>query len=131
MGTGEDIMVSDKVLYRIVKRDWEPIRKGDVRLALDVRIGDRWLGYHDTQRGHELEGHLEKETKDGFIWRWVIDMGKDGKLDRGRIHFRAVTLEEYDREIRPKVFGNVPQFETTEDLYEFYRREFGSRGFSY
>lgn len=125
------MMISDKALYRIIKRDWEPMRKGDIRLALDVRIEDRWLGYHDTTRGHQLEGYLEKETKDGFIWRWVIDMGKDGKLDRGRIHFRVVTLEEYDSEIRPKVFGDVPQFETTEDLHEFYRREFGSRGFSY
>jgi len=125
------MMISDRVLYRITKRDWLPLEKGEVRLAVGVELGDGWLGYHDTQRGHTLEGYLEKETKDGFIWRWIIDVGKDGKMDRGRVHFKAITLEEYDREIRPRVLGDVPVFETTEDLYEFYRREFGSRGFSY
>ncbi|CEP66514.1 Uncharacterized [Moorella glycerini] len=94
-------------------------------------VRDNWVGFHDTNRGHQFFGKLVKETKDGFIWHRVEDTFEEGLKDFGLIEFKALTLEEYNKKVRPYLVGPVPEFNSTEELYEFYQREFGRRGYHY
>lgn len=122
-------MINDKVLY-LVKDSHFGLRP-PLMLAIGVEVHDDWVGFHDTNRGHQFYGKLVKETKDGFIWHRVEDTFEEGRKDFGLVEFKALTIEEYDKMVRPHVFGPVPQFQSPEELYEFYRRKFGSRGYHY
>ncbi|MGQ9511665.1 hypothetical protein [Thermodesulfitimonas sp.] len=122
-------MISDKVLY-LVKDSSFGLRP-PLMLAIGVEVHENWVGFHSTTRGHQFFGKLVKETKDGFIWHRVEDTFEEGLKDFGLIEFRALTLEEYNEKVRPYVVQPVPEFNSTEELYEFYRRNFGNRGFSF
>lgn len=122
-------MISDKVLYR-VKYNYFGLRP-PLMLAIGVEVHDDWVGFHDTNRGHQFFGKLVKETKDGFIWHRVEDTFEEGLKDFGLIEFKALTLEEYNKKVRPYLVGPVPEFNSIEELYEFYQREFGHRGYHY
>lgn len=71
-------------------------------------------------------GELERETADGFVWRHI-----EHGLEKGLITFKAVTLEEFNKNIRHKVNGPLPEFASTEDLWEWYFREYDSHGFAF
>ena len=86
-----------------------------------------FLCYHSTCRAHQLRGHLEKETENGFIWHWCIEEPGQKPIDNGFITFEALTLEEFNKKVRPHVWG-VPEFNSTEELHEWYRREFEDVG---
>lgn len=122
-------MISDKVLY-LVKDSSFGLRP-PLMLAIGVEVHDDWVGFHDTNRGHQFFGKLVKETKDGFIWHRVEDTFEEGRKDFGLIEFKALTLEEYNKKVRSHLVGPIPEFSSTEELYEFYQREFGRRGYHY
>lgn len=122
-------MISDKVLY-LVKDSHFGLRP-PLMLAIGVEVHEDWVGFHDTNRGHQFFGELVKETKDGFVWHRVEDTLEKGLRDFGLVEFKALTLEEYDKKVRPHLVGPVPEFNSTEELYEFYRRKFGRRGYHY
>lgn len=101
-------------------------------LGTCLRFGDDmdWVGFHDTGRGHHIEGRLLTETEDGFVWQRQYWEG-DQMVERDRLIFKLLTLEKFDKDYRPKVVGDLPQFNSTQDLHEWYRRQFGSRGCHY
>lgn len=119
-------MISDKVLYK-VRISYFGLRPPLV-LAIGVMVGDNWVSFHSTERSHYFGGRLLKETKRGFVWHRIEDTLEEGLKDFGTVEFKALTLEEYNREVRPHVFGPVPEFNSTEELYEFYRRKFIGAG---
>jgi hypothetical protein len=107
-------------------------------LGINVQWGSRpdedgdWLGFHDTCRGHDISGHLIRETADGFIWQrktWDTDAGQ--KVNDGELIFRVLTLERFKEEFLPKVVGPIPDFNSTEDLWEWYRRRYADAGGDY
>jgi len=98
-------------------------------LAIGVEVHDNWVGFHSTNRGHQFFGKLVKETKDGFIWHRVEDTFEEGLKDFALIEFKALTLEEYNKKVRSYLVGPIPEFSSTEELYEFYQREFGRGGY--
>lgn len=122
-------MISDKVLY-LVKDSSFGLRP-PIMLAIGVEIGKGWVGFYGTKRGHQFFGKLIKETKDGFVWHRVEDTLEEGIKDFGTVTFKALTLEEYNAKVRPHIEGRVPELNSTEELYEFYRRKFGQRGYHY
>ena len=91
-------------------------------LGLFVTQGKGWIGFFDTNRPHQIEGELDKLTPDGFIW-WAKDRESP---DRGRIRFTLLTIEEFNQSVRDTVelADLLPDFKTTDDLHEFYRREY-------
>lgn len=122
-------MISSKVLY-LVKGSSFGVRPPLI-LAIGVEVHDNWVGFHDTNRGHQFFGKLVKETEDGFIWQRIENTFEEGPKDFGLIEFKALSLEEYNCNVRPHVIGPVPEFASTDELYEFYWREFGHRGYHY
>ncbi|GAV23055.1 hypothetical protein [Carboxydothermus pertinax] len=119
-------MLSNKGLY-LVKDSYFGLRL----MAIGVEFCDDCVGFHDTNRGHQFFGKLVKETKDGFIWHRVEETLEEGIKDFGLMEFQALTLEEYNQKVSQHVIGPVPEFNSTEELYEFYRRNFGKRGYHY
>ncbi|MEW6572876.1 MAG: hypothetical protein AB1374_04515 [Bacillota bacterium] len=125
-------MISDRVIYVVEDGFFGP--DPPLQLGLNVRKGQTggmdWIGWHDTNRGHQVEGKLIKETPDGFVWqRYRQVNGKWMKAEL--IRFRVFTLEEFNKKFRDRVHGPLPEFSSTDELYEFYRREFGSSGCHY
>ncbi len=116
-------MISNKVLY-LVKDSYLGLRP-PLMLAIGVEVTGNELQFHDTNRGRHFHGKLVKETRDGFVWHRIEDTFEEGLKDFGTITFKALTLEEYNAKVRPFVEGPVPEFASTEELYEFYRRRFG------
>ncbi|AYO30604.1 hypothetical protein D2962_08200 [Biomaibacter acetigenes] len=121
-------MIDSKILYKVKDNSFGP--NPPLILGLDVEVHDDWVGFHDTNRGHQFFGKLVRETKDGFIWH-RIEKTFSGVKDYGLIEFKALTLDEYNKKVRPYIEGEVPEFSSTEELYEFYRRQFGWRGSHY
>ncbi|ADQ05560.1 hypothetical protein Calow_2049 [Caldicellulosiruptor owensensis OL] len=129
LGMGVFSVISDKVLYLVKDSSFGP--NPPLLLAISVEVHDNWVGFHDTGRGHQFFGKLVKETKDGFIWHRVENTLEEGIRDFGMIVFKALTLEEYNSKVRPLVEGTVPEFNSTEELYEFYYSNFAQRGYHY
>jgi len=122
-------MISDKVLY-LVKDSSFGLRPPLI-LAIGMEVHYDWVGFHDTNRGHQFFGKLVKETKDGFIWHRVEDTFEEGLKDFGLIELKALTLEESNKKVRSHLVGTVPEFSSPEELYKFYQQEFGRRGYHY
>lgn len=127
-------MISDRVLYLVRDGSFGPDLP--VMLGICVEVRDGWVGFHDTNRGHQFNGELVAETEDGFVWHryetvWGPVPEEDEVVDMGLITFKALTLEEYDTKVRPYVVGPVPAFHSTEELYEFYWKEFSHHGYHY
>jgi hypothetical protein len=98
-------------------------------LAIDVEVGDDYIGFSEPGNfswGHHCTGRLEKDLPDGLVWRRV-GYQKGKPVDKGTITFRELTLEEFEKSVRPNVYGGdqMPQFCCTEELHEWYRRRFG------
>jgi hypothetical protein len=90
------------------------------------------IGFHDTARGHNIEGYLLKETLDGFIWqRQEYDPETKQSVNDGELAFRVLTLERFKEEFLPKAVGPLPDFNSTEDLWEWYRRRYADAGGDY
>jgi len=119
-------VISDKVLY-LVKDSSFGLRP-PLMLAIGVEVRGNILEFHSTNRGHRFYGRLVKETKDGFVWHRVEDTLEEGRKDFGTLTFKVLTLKEYNKKVRPYVIGQVPEFASDEELYEFYRRQFARRG---
>lgn len=113
-------MIDNRKLYLVESKHLEDA--GPI-LALWVQVTDKWVGFYDTVRPHQFMGKLERETPDGFIWHRIEDEG-DGPEDLGLITFKVLTLEEFNKKVRSEVTGELPDFVDTEDLHEWYRRQF-------
>lgn len=122
-------MISDKVLYLV--KDSSFGSRPPLMLAIGVEVSGNDLQFHSTNRGCHFHGYLVRETANGFIWHRVEDTFEEGLKDFGLIEFKALTIEEYNKKVRPYLVGPVPEFNSTEELYEFYQREFGHRGYHY
>ena len=96
-------------------------------IALDVHMfennqdGRRELRFDDTVHGHMIPGEIVKETENGFLFR------SDG-FKPGEWEFKELTIEAFKRKYY-KIVGNgeviASVIKTTEDLHEWYRKEFG------
>lgn len=51
-------MISDKVLYLVKDSSFE--LRPPLMLAIGVEVHDNWVGFHNTNRGHQFFGKLVK-----------------------------------------------------------------------
>lgn len=89
-------------------------------LALDCHMYKGWLRFFDTCRGHQVEGHLVDDNDKGFTF-W-----SEG-YEPGPWKFKVLTLEDFRREIYKIVVNGkklAETFQTTEDIYKWYREEY-------
>lgn len=115
-------MISSRVVYLVEVHD-----KGEPpfeMLAVGVEIGGGHVTFNDTIRQRCLEGRVEKETPDGFVWRRKFYEDCGGYEVDETFMFRVLTVKEYDRRVRPKVEGSPPKFHSDAELHEYYRRQF-------
>ena len=103
-------MIDSNALYVMTFPD------GTQKLVLDVQ---RWwngaLAFHDTCRGHTIEGKIT-ETSDGV--EVTTEQGKT-------IKFKLVTIEAFRRKYKDIANAGDAIAEvcnTTADLWEYYRR---------
>lgn len=101
--------LNPKEVYR-VRSDEDPT----ALIALDARSNEGRLTWFDTSRdrGH----HITAARQDGARFIFETEGGFT-------YQFEPLTKEIYDREVRPKVELS-PEFDSTESLRTFYRREF-------
>lgn len=94
-------------------------------LAMDCHIRSEnernYLCYYDSLRGHMIEGQVLTDSDTGFTFR------SDG-FSKGVWHFDTLTIEDF----RDWVYKHIEngrilaeKFATTEELNEWYRKEFG------
>lgn len=94
-------------------------------LAIGVQVEEGRLDFHDTGRGHRWEGRLERETRDGFVWRRVEDTLESGLVDFGQYTFRVVTAARFTKEVQPRLEPGGPDaFHSDAELHEWFRRQF-------
>ena len=97
-------------------------------LGICVDRRDNWVGFHDTGRGHCIEGKLGSELPDGFVWQTQMD--DDGVMvDTEKFTFRVLTLDDFKRYF-PNIYG-LPDFKNTQELHEWYRRKYADQGSDY
>lgn len=90
-------------------------------LALDVHVHCEALRFDDTIRGHEIPGKVTAEDENGFTFTSTGYMPGEWRFD-------VLTIEEFRREHYKMVGGGetlAAKIKTTDDLHEWYRREFG------
>jgi hypothetical protein len=109
-------MIDPGVLY-LVTYPGQP--KGEIMLAIGVETGSWGVGFHDANRPRTIQGELKKETPNGFIWK---RMG--GSQQEKEFIFTVLSIEVYNKNVRPTVEGDPPAFNSADDLYEYYRRRF-------
>lgn len=71
-------------------------------------------------RGHSIEGEMLRETEKGFTFQ------SDG-YNPGEWMFKELTIQEFKRKYFKTVVGGeeiAHTIKTTEDLHEWYRKEF-------
>lgn len=89
-------------------------------IALDVHIHKEALRFFDTNRGHEIPGEVTKETEKGFTF------ASTGAMP-GEWQFKVLTIHEFKRKYYKLVEGGqalAAKIKTTDDLHQWYRREF-------
>ena len=111
-------------------------------LGIDVKIGTdpdgrKWIGFHDTGRGHQIEGDIVEELPDGFVWRRK-NYNDDGTWEwsNEKLTFRILTLDRFKKDFveKGRIAGAevfLDRLNSDLDLWEWYRREYGSRGFAF
>lgn len=90
---------------------------------MNQRDGEDWKELWfltPPDRGHMIEGEVLRETEDGFVFQ------SDG-YDPGEWTFKVLTIQDFKREyfinvVDGKVLAQT--IKTTEDLHEWYRKEF-------
>lgn len=107
----------------------DPIIGGDEKyIALDVQeFSPGVLAFHDTCRGHTIEGKITSDN-DGNIR--VVDKNRDGAV----WEFTPCTLDMFRRKYKKMVAHGddiAEVCETTDDLWEWYRRKLHSGAFDY
>lgn len=78
------------------------------------------LCFFDTERGHMIEGEIVKDDENGFVFN------SEGYRP-GNWYFKILTANDFRTWIY-KYIGNgeklAKMFNTTEDLHEWYRKEY-------
>ena len=113
-------MISNRLLYSV---EGQYLGMSFELLAIGVVVDGGYVTFHDTVRQRGFEGHVEKETPDGFVWHRKCTTLEGFDLDEMYV-FRVLTVKEYDRRVRPTVSGNPPRFRSDAELHEYYRRRF-------
>lgn len=96
-------------------------------LALMVQLDEtsepNKLCFHDTERGRTSRGEMLEFTPEKFVWQTLIRDDTTGEFEKGvKATFELMTLEEFEKTWRTKVTGDLPQFNSALELYEWYRR---------
>jgi len=89
-------------------------------IALDVHMHKGNLRYFDTNRGHEIPGKITEETEKGFTFI------SEGYMP-GEWQFKVLTIEEFKHKYYKLVESGqalAAKLNTTEDLHQWYRKEF-------
>ena len=89
--------------------------------GLTVHIQGETLRFFDTIRGHEIPGEVMAEEENGFTF---ISTG----YRPGEWRFDVLTVEEFRRDHYRMVEGGqalAAVIKSTDDLHQWYRREFG------
>lgn len=97
-----------------------PGEKEFTGIALDTHIHNGSLRFFDTNRGHEIPGEVTAEDEKGFAFTSTGAMP-------GEWRFKVMTIEEFRRKYYKQVEGGdtiAAKIRTTDDLYQWYRREF-------
>ena len=116
---------NDKALYVILKSPITPKGEG-VQLALHVQLqpatregSKECLCFYDTERGHMINGAMEKTEEHSFTFR---DSWRDEAWE-----FREVTIQEYRHRLAEHVASGkaiAAALKTTENLWEWYRQNY-------
>lgn len=98
-----------------------PGQKKPGGLALNCHMHNGALRFFDTIRGHEIEGKVIQDGDDAFTF-------ESAGYKAGRWEFRALTIEDFRRQT-VKIVENsayiTQAIRTTDDLQEWYRKQFG------
>ena len=97
-----------------------PGEKECAGLALDVHIHGENLRFDDSNRGHEIPGKVTAEDENGFAFMSAGYKPGDWRFD-------LLTIEKFRRKVFKIVEGGgviAANIKTTEDLHEWYRKEF-------
>lgn len=86
-----------------------------VKLALGTHVFGDELRWFDTVRGRTKKGRVVSDTPQELVWQ---------AMDGVRYRFTELTLEKYNRDIRPRV-ERSPGFPTVDEMHRFYVRQFG------
>ncbi|MBP7331879.1 MAG: hypothetical protein KBA08_06180 [Firmicutes bacterium] len=89
-------------------------------LALDAHIHGETLRFSDTIRGREIPGKIKKETANSFVFTATGN-------DPGDWEFMLLTIEAFKHKYYKLVEGGqvmAAKLKTTDDLHQWYRREF-------
>lgn len=113
--TKSNIQPNKKAIYVIKEFPY-----GENQLALHVcdDFQEGHLCFYDTERGHMIEGNVEECFADGF---YFIDKQKRKWV------FKEVSIEEFQEKLWKNVVNGKEISDlckTTEELWEYYRREF-------
>lgn len=106
---------NDKAVY-VIRRS--PYGEGQVVLHVTDTFRAGYLCYDDTNRGHMLRGEIIASDDDTFTF--LRDDGDEWM-------FEIVTIEKFNQEVHHYVYNGKAISElcnSTEDLWEYYRKEF-------
>jgi hypothetical protein len=109
-------MIDQRAVY-VYKKTGEKDFKG---IALDVHTHKGTLRFFDTNRGHEVPGKVAGETEKGFTY-------ESTGYEPGEWQFKLLTIKMFKRKYYKLVEGGetlAAKLKTTEDLHQWYRREF-------
>ena len=98
-----------------------PSQKKPGGLAICCHMRDGLLAFHDTIRGHGIEGKVIKDGEDAFSF---LSTG----FEPGIWEFKALTIEDFRRETFKIVVNGAhlaQTFQSTDELQKWYWEHFG------
>lgn len=115
-------MPNKKALYNM---RWGSDMLGQLTLLVEYKDG--YLRFFDTNRWHEIHGEIVEEDDKGFTFKRVRtpdEIMPGMKVQEEAWRFDLVDLTYWKRYVQPVVDpgGYLPEFLSTEDLWEYYRR---------
>lgn len=117
-------MINNRIVY-VAKRPG----KGDYDVvALWVELhGESELWWHDTMRGHCLNGKMGEENGEAFTF-----IADDANAYPGTWSFKPMTIEMFKRKYSARVENGealAAMMQTTDDLNTWYRAKYWPGGF--
>lgn len=106
---------NEKALYII---DKSPYGRNQLCLYVTDTFRDGYLCFDGLDRGHMISGFIKEKYENGFEFE-----DKEGRPWT----FREVTIQEYRHHIYKHVYNGAAIAKlctTTEDLWEYYRKEY-------
>ena len=109
-------MINRRAVY-VYKKTGE---KDYIGMAMNVHLHNGRIRFVDTDRGHEIQGRVTQEDENTFTFL------SEGHAP-GEWHFKILTLQDFKRKYSKRVCSGdaiAAAVRTTEDLHEWYRKEF-------